>query len=99
MESFMDTPKGSVMSSNQIPDWLCLRSRGVLINCEGFTQIHREQMALNLPKEGRLSLRSLRNDDLNLVDFLIPEKNRVEEFPSQMSPFKLADSGGKRSFD
>ncbi|KAM0971439.1 hypothetical protein ACFX13_019638 [Malus domestica] len=56
-------------------------------------------MALNLPKEGRLSLRSLRNDDLHLVDFLIPEKNRVEEFPSQMSPFKLADSGGKRSLD
>ena len=54
-------------------------------------------MALNLLKEGRLSLRSLCNDDLHLVDLLISEKNWVEEFPSQMSPFKLADRGGKSS--
>ncbi|CAN6711620.1 unnamed protein product [Malus baccata var. baccata] len=79
MESFMDTPKGSVAV---------------------FKSRTREQMALNLQKEGPLSLRSLCKDDLlRLVDLLMSEKKWVEECPSQMSPFKLTDHGGKSSLD
>ncbi|CAN6725291.1 unnamed protein product [Malus baccata var. baccata] len=29
------------------PDWLRPRSRGVLINCEGFTQVHRFKLSFS----------------------------------------------------
>ncbi|KAM1989932.1 hypothetical protein ACFX15_031236 [Malus domestica] len=29
------------------PDWLRPRNRGVLINCEGFTQVHRFKFSLS----------------------------------------------------
>ncbi|KAM1181692.1 hypothetical protein TB2_000238 [Malus domestica] len=29
------------------PDWLRSRSRGVLINCEGFTQVHRFKLSFS----------------------------------------------------
>ncbi|CAN6572990.1 unnamed protein product [Malus baccata var. baccata] len=47
------------------PDWLCPRSRGVLINCEGFTQVHRfkrHQHGRWLAKIGKVT----RNKDLYL---------------------------------
>ncbi|VVA10333.1 PREDICTED: endonuclease or glycosyl [Prunus dulcis] len=60
----------------------------------------REQMALNLQKEGPLFLRSLCKSDLvHLVDLLISEKKWVEESPSQTSPFKLTYRDGKSSLD
>ncbi|RXH83438.1 hypothetical protein DVH24_005691 [Malus domestica] len=30
------------------PDWLCPQSRRVLINCEGFTQVHRFKLSFNV---------------------------------------------------
>ncbi|CAB4288234.1 unnamed protein product [Prunus armeniaca] len=79
LESFMGTPKGSVLVSES-------RTR--------------EQMALNLQKEGPLFLRSLRKGDLvHLVDLLISEKKWVEESPSPTSPFKLTYHNGKSSLD
>ncbi|PRQ49200.1 putative meiosis arrest female protein [Rosa chinensis] len=79
MESFMVTPKGSVIVSES-------RTR--------------EEMALNLQKEGPLVLRSLAKSDLlQLVDLLISEKKWVEECPSQMLPFKLAQREGETSLN
>ncbi|XP_062007232.1 uncharacterized protein LOC133724496 [Rosa rugosa] len=79
MESFMITPKGSVIVSES-------RTR--------------EEMALNLQKEGPLVLRSLAKSDLlQLVDLLISEKKWVEECPSQTLPFKLAQREGETSLN
>ncbi|KAL6227941.1 hypothetical protein ACLB2K_001895 [Fragaria x ananassa] len=79
LESFMGTPKGSVIISES-------RTR--------------EEMALNLQKEGPMVLRSLAKCDLlQLVDLLISEKKWVEEFPSQTLPFKPAQRDGETSLN
>ncbi|KAK6922863.1 OST-HTH associated domain [Dillenia turbinata] len=50
----------------------------------------REQLAQNLKKDGPLVLRSVGKVDLlHLVELLISEKKWIEEYPSQISPFKL----------
>ncbi|KAL6276844.1 hypothetical protein ACE6H2_020445 [Prunus campanulata] len=100
MESFMDTPKGSVIVSESRTSFKQFSM--ILAHTEVDVQIsgHWEHMALNLQKEGPLFLRSLHKGDLiHLVDLLISEKKWVDESPSQMSPFKLTHCDGKSSPD
>ncbi|KAK6924200.1 NYN domain, MARF1-type [Dillenia turbinata] len=58
----------------------------------------REQLAQNLKKDGPLVLRSVGKVDLlHLVELLIYEKKWVQEYSSQISPFKLVFPAAKFS--